>query len=337
MNFLEVTVTNSAAGTVLEARLDRARGPIATVLIQKGTLRIGDPFIAGAEHGKVRALLDDRGARVEKAGPSTPVEVLGLEGVPAAGDLFQALPEDRRARQIGAYRQEKVRREKLLKSSRLTLDHLFEQIKGGVVKELPLVLKADVQGSAEVLAKTLEELSTEKVKVKVIHQATGAINDSDILLASASNAVVVGFNVRPERSAETLAEKEGVDIRLHTVIYNVTDEIKKAMVGLLEPTFKEVYLGRAEVRDTFKVPKAGMIAGCSVTDGRIMRTSETRLLRDNIVIYEGRISSLRRFKDDVSEVKTGFECGIGLDKFNDIKVGDVIAAFKVEKVVPREL
>jgi len=326
-----------ASGTVVEAKLDRARGPVATVLIRQGTLRVGDPFVVGAEFGKVRAMFDDRGRRIEAAGPSTPVEVLGLEGVPDAGDTLQALSEDRRARQIGAYRQEKQRRERLLKSSRLTLDHLFDQIKGGAVKELPIILKTDVQGSSEVLTKTLEELSTDKVKVKVIHQATGAINDSDVLLASASNAIIVGFNVRPERSAQVLAEKEEVDIRLHTIIYNITTEITNAMVGLLEPTLKEVYLGRAEVRETFKVPKAGLIAGCGVTDGRILRTAEARLLRDNIVIYTGRIASLRRFKDDASEVKQGFECGIGLDKFNDVKVGDVIEAFRIEKVAAREL
>ncbi len=326
-----------AQGTVLEARLDRARGPVATVLIRTGTLRVGDPFIVGAVSGKVRAMMDDRGNRVEEAGPSTAVEILGMEGVPEAGDTLQALSEDRRARQISSYRQEKVRKERLLKSSKMSLDHLFEQIKVGVIKELRIILKSDVQGSAEVLSKTLQELSTEKVQVKVIHSATGAINDSDVLLATASNAIIVGFNVRPERTAQVLAEKEEVDIRLHTVIYNVTKEIKSAMVGLLEPTFKEVYLGRAEVRATFKVPKAGMVAGCSVVDGRILRTAEVRLLRDNIVIHEGKISSLRRFKDDASEVKQGFECGIGLERFNDIKIGDIIEAFKVEKVTPQEL
>jgi translation initiation factor IF-2 len=337
MRELKANPDRLASGTVLEARLDRARGPVATVLISNGTLRVGDAFIVGTVSGKVRAMTDDRGRRVREVGPSSAVEIMGLEDVPAAGDSVQALSEDRKARQIGAYRQEKARKERLLKSSKMSLEHLFEQIKGGVLKELRIILKSDVQGSAEVLRKTLEELATEKVQVKVIHSATGAINDSDVLLAAASRAIVVGFNVRPEPSARALAEKEEIDIRLHTVIYNVTKEIKSAMVGLLEPTFEEVYLGRAEVRATFKVPKAGMVAGCHIQDGKILRTSEVRLLRDNIVIHQGRISSLRRFKEDVTEVKQGFECGIGLERFNDVKNGDVIEAFKMEKVAAQEL
>ncbi|MFQ5671264.1 MAG: translation initiation factor IF-2 [Acidobacteriota bacterium] len=320
-----------AAGTVLEARLDRTRGPVATVLIRNGTLHIGDSFIMGAEHGKVRAMVDDRGTRVTEAGPSAAVEILGLEGVPEAGDLLQGLVEDRRARQIGAFRQERVRKEKLLKTSRMSLEHLFDQIKGGAVKELRIILKADVQGSAEVVGKSLQDLATEKVKVKVIHTATGAVNESDVLLASASNAIIVGFNVRPERSAQALAEKEDVDIRLHTVIYNVTDEIKKAMAGLLEPVFKEVYLGRAEVRALFKVPRAGTVAGCTVIDGRIPRSAEVRLLRDNVVVCECKVASLRRFKEDVAEVKEGFECGISLVRFSDLKVNDIIESFATEK------
>ncbi|MFQ5767586.1 MAG: translation initiation factor IF-2 [Acidobacteriota bacterium] len=334
---LKANPARLASGTVLEAKLDRARGPVATILIRQGTLRVGDAFIVGAENGKVRAILDDRGRRLQQAGPSNAVEVLGLEGVPEAGDLFQVLGEDRRAKVIGAFRQEKLRRERLRKSSRMSLDHLFEQIKEGSVKDLRIILKTDVQGSGEVLLKTLQDLSTEKVKVKVIHSATGAVNDSDVLLASASNAIIVGFNVRPERSAKILAEKEEVDIRLHTVIYNVTNEVKDAMLGLLEPTFEEVYLGRAEVRATFKVPKAGIVAGCAVTDGRILRTSQVRLLRDNVVIHEGRIASLRRFKEDAAEVRSGFECGIGLERFNDVKIGDIIEAFKVETVKAKEL
>jgi translation initiation factor IF-2 len=326
-----------AQGTVLEAKLDRSRGPVATVLIRQGTLRIGDPIIVGAVNGKVRAMVDDRAQRVTEAGPSSAIEVMGLEGVPEAGDSLQSLSEESKARQIGTYRQEKLRKARLLKSSRLSLDHLFEQIKTGAVKELRIILKADVQGSAEVLSKTMQELSTEKVQTKVIHAATGAITDSDVLLASASNAIIVGFNVRPERSAQTLAEKEGVEIRLHTVIYDATKEIKNAMLGLLEPTLKEVYLGRAQVRAVFKIPKAGVIAGCGVSDGTISRTAEIRLLRDNVLVHRGKISSLRRFKDDVSEVKLGFECGIGIDRFNDIKVDDVIEAFRTEKVAAREI
>ena len=334
---LKANPARRAAGTVLEARLDRFRGPVATILIQQGTLRVGDSFLVGAEFGKVRALLDDRGERVSEAGPASAVEVLGIEGVPEAGDRFQALSEDRSARQIASYRQDKQRREQLMRSSRMSLDHLFQQIKEGDVKELPIILKSDVQGSAEVLKKTLEDLSGDKVKVKVIHAATGAINDSDIVFAAASNAVIVGFSVRPERSAAALAKKEQVDIRLHTVIYNVTKEIKSAMVGLLEPVFEEAYLGRAEVRETFKVPKIGVIAGCNVSDGKILRTAQARLLRDNVVIYEGKLASLRRFKDDVGEVRSGYECGIGLDKFGDVKVGDIIETFRMEKVQQMEL
>jgi translation initiation factor IF-2 len=310
---------------------------VATVLVSNGTLRIGDSFIVGNVYGKVRAMVDDQGARIAESGPSTAVEVLGLEGVPGAGDTLQALSDERRARQIGDYRQQIADREKLAKSSRMSLDHLFEQIKQGDIKELRVILKSDVQGSNEVLTKTLTELSTEKVKVKVIHTATGAVNDSDVLLASASNAIIVGFNVRPERTASLLAKKEQVDIRLYTVIYNVTQEIRDAMLGLLEPTFKEEFLGRAEVRTTFKVPKAGVIAGCSVQEGHILRNGEVRLLRDNVVIHEGKISSLRRFKDDVGEVKQGFECGIGIERYNDLKNGDIIEAFRMEKVQPTEL
>ncbi len=334
---LKADPTSLASGTVLESRLDKSRGPVATVLVQRGTLKIGDPFIAGAVHGKVRAMFDDLGHRVRDAGPSIPVEVLGLEGVPRAGDPFQVLEEEWKVRQIGAFRQQKLRQEAMAKSSRLTLDHLYQQIREGTVKELPLVVKADVQGSIEALAKTLDDLPSDKVKIKVIHAGTGAITESDVLLASASNAIIIGFNVRPERSAQELAEKEKVDLRLHSIIYDVANEIRNAMVGLLEPESKEVYLGRAEVRQVFKVPKIGSVAGCLVSDGRITRTAEVRLLRDNVVVYTGKVSSLRRFKDDASEVKAGYECGIGLANYNDLKAGDVIEAFKVEKVAVKSL
>jgi len=329
--------TSFASGTVLESRLDKSRGPVATVLVQRGTLRIGDPFIAGAIHGKVRAMFDDLGHRVREAGPSIPVEVLGLEGVPLAGDPFQVLEEEWKVRQIGAFRQQKLRQEAMAKSSRLTLDHLYLQIKEGMVKELPLVVKADVQGSVEALSKTLNDLPSDRVKIKVIHAGTGAITESDVLLASASNAIIIGFNVRPERSGLEMAEKEKVDIRLHSIIYDISNEIRNAMVGMLEPESKEVYLGRAEVRQVFKVPKVGSVAGCLVSDGRILRTAEVRLLRDNVVVYTGKVSSLRRFKDDAGEVKAGYECGIGLANFNDIKLGDVIEAFKVEKIAAKSL
>ena len=326
-----------ATGTVLEARLDRSRGPVATVLVQDGTLKVGDAFIAGAVSGKVRAMMNDAGERMDQAPPSTPVEVLGLQGVPAAGDVFKVLAEEWKARQIGAFRQQKMREDALQKSSRLTLDHLFQKIQEGVVKELSLIVKADVHGSVEALSKMLADLSSPKVKVRIVHSSTGAISESDVLLAASTNAIVVGFNVRPERKAAEMAEKEQVDMRLHTVIYNVANEIKAAMVGMLEPTFQEAFLGRAEVRDTFKVPRFGIVAGCMVVDGRIVRNADVRLLRDNVVIYTGKAASLRRFKDDVSEVKSGFECGIGLDKFSDVKPGDVIEAFKVEKIVSKEL
>jgi translation initiation factor IF-2 len=331
---LKANPKRNATGTVLEAKLDKGRGPVATVLVQDGTLSVGDTFIAGPIVGRVRALIDDRGKPTKSAGPSTPVEVLGLTGLPQPGDVFQ-VADAAKARQIATFREEQAKTRALgAKGGRLTLESLQAQIAEGGMKELPIIIKADVQGSAEVLADTLTKLSDEKVKIKIMHAGVGAINESDVLLASASNAIIIGFNVRPDRNAEGIAERERVDIRQHSVIYNVTDEIKKAMTGLLEPTFKEVRLGVADVRNTFKVPKFGTIAGCMVTEGRITRAGETqaRLLRDNVVVYEGKIGSLRRFKDDVSEVKAGFECGIGFEKFNDIKVGDVIEVFVMERV-----
>jgi len=332
---LKANPKRNASGAVLESKLDKGRGPVATILVQDGTLRVGDTFIAGTIVGKVRALIDDRGRQLKAAGPATPVEVLGLGGLPQPGDPFQALTDAAKARQIALFRQTQAK-EKALggKGARLTLESLQAQIAEGGVKELPIIVKADVQGSAEVLGDTLTKLSDDKVKIRIIHSGVGAINESDVLLASASNAIIIGFNVRPDRNAADVADRETVDIRLHSVIYNVVDEMKKAMTGLLEPTLKEVRLGIAEVRDTFKVPRFGTIAGCMVTEGRITRTgdAQARLLRDNVVVFEGRIGSLRRFKDDVSEVKSGFECGIGFERFNDIKVGDVIEAFVVERV-----
>jgi translation initiation factor IF-2 len=332
---LKANPKRNASGTIIEAKLDKGRGPVATILVQDGTLRVGDTLIAGTIVGRVRALIDDRGRQVKDAGPATPVEVLGLGGLPQPGDAFQALTDAAKARQIALFRQTQAK-EKALggKGSRLTLESLQQQIAEGGMKELPVIVKADVQGSAEVIGDTLIKLSDEKVKIRIIHSGVGAINESDVLLASASNAIIIGFNVRPDRNASDVAERESVDIRLHSVIYNVVDEMKKAMSGLLEPTFKEVRVGTAEVRDTFKTPKFGTIAGCMVVDGRITRGGDTqaRLIRDNVVVYEGKIGSLRRFKDDVSEVKAGFECGIGFEKYNDIKVGDVIEAFVVERV-----
>jgi translation initiation factor IF-2 len=334
---LKANPLRTAMGTILEAKLDKGRGPVATVLVQNGTLNVGDSFIVGAVTGKVRAMYDYRGTQVKTAGPSVPVEVLGLEAVPHAGDLFQVLTDVSKVKQIGSLRQLKQRESQLAKTSRLTLEHLHEQMKAGAIKELPLILKADVQGSVEVLSETLNKLGKDKVKVKTIHKGTGAITETDVLLASASNAIIIGFNVRPERKAADLAVHEGVDIRLHTIIYNITNEIKSAMVGMLDQQFKEAYQGTASVRDTFKVPKVGMVAGCSVTDGKVSRNAQVRLLRDNVVVYEGKIASLKRFKDDASEVRSGFECGIGLENFNDIKVGDVIEAYTMEKMAPESL
>jgi translation initiation factor IF-2 len=331
---LKANPKRHATGTVLESKLDKGRGPVATVLVQDGTLSVGDTFIAGPIVGRVRALIDDRGRPTKAAGPSTPVEVLGLTGLPQPGDVFQ-VADAARARQIAAFREEQAKNRALgAKGARLTLESLQAQIAEGNVKELPIIIKADVQGSAEVLADTLQKLSDEKVKIRIIHAGVGAVNESDVLLASASNAIIIGFNVRPDRNAQEIAERERVEIRPHSVIYNVTDEMKKAMTGLLEPSFKEVRIGVADVRDTFKVPKFGTIAGCMVIEGRITRAGDTqaRLLRDNVVVYEGKIGSLRRFKDDVSEVKAGFECGIGFERFNDIKLGDVIEVFAVERI-----
>ena len=320
-----------ASGTVLESRVDRGRGPVATMLVQNGTMRVGDIFIVGAVYGKVRAMFDDRGQPIKQANPATPVEVLGLQGVPEAGDQFQ-VADEARARHIVEYRQAKQREASLAKtaaSGRLTLDQLHEQLLAGEVKELPIVIKADVQGSVEVLNEMLPKISNEQVKVKIIQSSVGAVSETDVLLASASNAIVVAFNVRPERKAADLAQREGVDIRLHTIIYELLDELKKAVAGLLAPVIRETYLGRAEVRDTFRVKGAGIIAGCSVQDGILKRDADVRVLRDNVVVYTGRVASLRRFKEDVNEVRTGFECGVGISNFNDVKVGDVLECFKM--------
>jgi len=319
-------------GSVIEAQLDRGRGPVATVLVRNGTLHVGDFFICGSVFGKVRAMLNDRGVQIRKAEPSMPVEVLGLESLPEAGDDFQVVTDTAKAKQIVNFRDQKAREAALAKSSRLTLEQLHQQMEAGEVKELPLIIKTDVGGSAEVLTESLQKLSNDKVKIRVIRSGVGAINESDVLLASASNAIIIGFNVRPERNASALAEQEKVDIRLHTIIYNLTDEIKRAMSGLLEPVFKEVYKGKAEVRETFRISKVGNVAGCQVIDGVILSRSEVRLLRDNVVVYTGKIGSLRRFKDDVSEVKTGMECGITLENYGDVKQGDIIEAFVTERV-----
>ena len=321
-------------GTVLEAKLDRGRGPVATVLVSNGTLRIGDYFICGAVFGKVRAMLNDRGEQVREAEPSTPVEVLGLEDLPEAGDSFQVVTDTAKAKQIVFYRETKALEQSLAKSSRLTLEQLHKQMEAGEVKELPIILKTDVGGSAEVLTDSLQKLSNDKVRIIVIRSGVGAITESDVLLAATSNAIIIGFNVRPERNEAAIAEQEKVDIRLHTIIYNLTDEIKRAMTGLLEPVYREVYQGKAEVRDTFRISKVGMVAGCFVQDGQLSRGSAIRLLRDNVVVHTGKVGSLRRFKDDVSEVRSGMECGVTIENYSDLKPGDIIEAFVAEKIAP---
>jgi translation initiation factor IF-2 len=337
-DILELTAdpTRPASGAVLESKLDKGRGSVATVLVQDGTLRVGDNFIAGPVVGRVRALIDDRGRHVKEAGPSTPVEVLGLTTLPSPGDIFQAVADASRARQIATFRQAQAKERSLgSKGGRFTLESLKEQMAEGGMKHMPIIVKGDVQGSTEVLADSLANLSDEKIRIRIIHSGVGAINESDVLLATASNAIIIGFNVRPDRNAATVAAREQVDIRHHTVIYKVTDEIKLAMAGLLDPTFKEVRLGVAEVREVFRTPKAGTVAGCMITEGTIRRGGETqvRLLRAGEAVHEGKISGLRRFKDDVSEVKKGFECGVSLDHFNDIQVGDVIELVGREKVL----
>jgi len=329
---LRANPEHSASGVVLEAKLDRGRGPVGTVLVQDGTLRAGDNFVVGNVYGKVRAMFDDRGAQLEQAPPSTPVEILGMEGLPQAGDQFVVVADRDKARGISEYREQKAREAMLAKSSRVSLEGLAEQLKTAGTKELNIILKGDVGGSVEVLGDLLAKLSNEKVRLKVLRSGVGAITESDVLLASASNAIIIGFNVRPERKAQELADQDKVDIRLHSIIYELQDEIKRAMTGLLEPTIKETYQGRAEVRETFRIPKVGTIAGCQVADGLIKRDSEVRLLRDNVVVFKGKIASLRRFKDDASEVRNGMECGIAIANYSDIKVGDVIEAFVTERI-----
>jgi translation initiation factor IF-2 len=321
-----------AVGTVIEAKLDRGRGAVASILVQNGTLRAGDSYVVGNTFGKVRAMFNDRGVEIKEAGPSTPVEILGLESMPDAGDTFLVMADRDKAKGIAQYRKMKEREAQLAKSSRVSLEGLAEQIKQAGVKDLNLILKGDVQGSVEVLADSMQRMSTEKVRVKVLHSGVGAITESDILLASASNAVVIGFNVRPDRKAQEIAERENVEIRLHSIIYELQDEITKAMYGLLEPVFKENYAGRATVLNVFKITKVGQIAGCQVSDGLIRRDNQVRLLRDGEEVWKGKISSLKRFKDDVSEVRQGVECGIDLAGYKDIKVGDVIEAFTTEKM-----
>jgi len=319
-------------GTIVEARLDKGRGPVATVLVQEGTLRIGDPVVSGVHYGRVRTMIDDRGQQVEEAGPSFPVEVTGLSGVPDAGDLFHSVEDEKTAKDVAQHRQQKLREAELAKTSKISLDQLYARIQEGDVKELKVILKGDVQGSVEAVKDALGKLSTPACRLLVIHTGVGGIIESDVSLASASDAIVLGFNVRPEPKAATLAESEGVDIRLYNIIYDAVADIRDAMEGLLAPTLKEKHLGRVEVRETFSVSRVGTIAGCYVLEGKVLRGAQVRLVRDNVVVWEGKLSSLKRFKDDVKEVAAGYECGLGLENYNDIKVGDIIEVFEMEEV-----
>jgi translation initiation factor IF-2 len=331
---LELTARTDrrARGTIIEAKLDRGRGPVATVLVQEGTLKVGDAFVCGLEYGRIRAMIDDQGRKIDQAGPSTPVEILGLTGVPAAGDTFIAVADEAKARQVAEHRRTKQRESELATTSKVSLEDLYSQIQAGGVKELKLVLKADVQGSVEAIRDALTRLGTDEVKLTVIHASVGGITESDVLLAAASNAIVIGFNVRPESKAADLAGREGVDIRLYNIIYEVVSDIRDALEGLLEPTLRERTLGRAEVRQVFSIPSAGRIAGCFVVDGKITRGAKARVVRDHVVVHDGKIDTLRRFKEDAREVASGYECGLSLENFQDVKEGDVVEVYDIEAV-----
>jgi translation initiation factor IF-2 len=322
-------------GTIVEAKLDRGRGPVATVLVQEGTLHVGDAFVCGVFHGKVRAMIDDHGQKLDVAPPSVPVEILGLQGVPQAGDSFVAVADEAKARQVAEFRQSKQRETELVKSSKVSLEELYDQIKTGDVKELRVVLKGDVQGSVEAITEALGRMSGDEVKLRVIHGSVGGITESDILLAAASNAIVIGFNVRPESKGAALAAREGVDVRLYTIIYEVVADLRAAMEGLLEPTYREQINGRVEIRQTFNIQGVGTVAGCYVTEGKIQRGNQVRLTRDQVVVHEGKLATLKRFKDDVREVAAGYECGLSIEGFQDIKQGDVIEAYERVPVVRR--
>src|SRR5262245_15338350 len=332
---LKANPNKLARGTIVEAKLDRGRGPVATVLVQEGTLHVGDAFVCGVFYGKVRAMVDDQGRKVEVAPPSFPVEILGLQGVPQAGDSFVAVTDEAKARQVAEYRQSTQRETELVKSSKVSLEELYDQIKTGDVRELRVVLKADVQGSVEALTEALSRLSSPEVKFRVIHGSVGGITESDILLAAASNAIVIGFNVRPESKGAALATKEGVDVRLYTIIYEAVADVRAAMEGLLEPTYREQILGRVEVRQIFNISGAGTVAGCYVSEGKVQRGSLVRLLRDQVVVHEGKLGSLKRFKDDVREVSAGYECGLAIEGFQDVKQGDVVEVYEKIPVIRR--
>lgn len=329
---LKSNPNKQAKGTIIEAKLDKARGPLATVLVQRGTLNIGDSIVTGTTVGRIRAMVDDKGHKVKKAGPSTPVEILGLPEVPEAGEIFYAITDEKVARQLADKRKLKQREQTLKASAKVSLEDLFTQIKEGKVKDLNIIVKADVQGSVEAVKQSLEKLSNDEVRVRIIHGGVGAITESDVTLAQVSNAIIIGFNVRPAANVAEIAQDSGVDLRLYRVIYNAIEDVQAAMKGMLEPTFKEAILGHAEIRQIFKVSGVGTIGGSYVTDGKITRNAEVRIVRNGIVVHEGKLESLKRFKDDAKEVAQGFECGLSIEKFNDIKEGDVVEAFVMEEV-----
>jgi translation initiation factor IF-2 len=323
-----------ATGHVIEARLDTGRGPVATVLIREGTLRLGNPVVCGVHHGKVRSLLNNLGQTVESAGPAMPVEILGLSGVPMAGDELIALADEKDAKQVGQHRMQRKRSKELAKSNRLSLDNLFEKMQEGETKTLNLIIKADVHGSVEALQDALIKLSNEEVSIEVPHAAAGTIIESDISLAAVSNAIVIGFNVRPTPKVQVLANEEHVDMRFYNVIYDVIKDVKNAIVGMMEAVFKEHILGSADVREVFQISKVGTVAGCFVTDGHITRGKPIRVIRDGVVVYDGKVASVRRFKDDVKEVQSGYECGITVERFNDIKAEDILECYEMEEIAP---
>lgn len=334
---LKANPARKGKGTVIEAKLDKGRGAVASLLVQNGTLHAGDSIIVGSTYGRIRAMFDDAGKKIKSAGPSIPVEVLGLSEVPAAGDRFTVVKDEKTARQMAEARREKKRQENFNSAHKVSLEDLYSQIKEGKVKELSVIIKADVQGSIEAIRGSLEKLSTDDVKVRVIHGAVGAITETDITLASASNAIVIGFNVRPENSAVVLAERDGVEVKTYRIIYDAIEDVKSAMIGMLDPEYKEVVLGTAEIRNTFKISNVGTIAGGYVLTGKLTRNADVRLIRDNIVILDSKLASLKRFKDDVKEVNAGYECGFSLEKFNDIKEGDIIEAYTMEAIKRKEL
>ncbi|MHC1721218.1 MAG: translation initiation factor IF-2 [Clostridiaceae bacterium] len=334
---LKANPKRNAKGTVVEAKLDKGRGAVATLLVQNGTLNVGDSILVGTTYGRIRAMFDDKGKKIKSAGPSIPVEVLGLSEVPAAGDRFNEVKDEKTARDLAEKRKDKERAEHFQTAHKVSLEDLYNQIREGKVKELSIIIKADVQGSIEAIKQSLHKLSTDEVKVRVIHGAVGAITETDVALASASNAIIIGFNVRPDTNAAAAAEKESVDIKTYRVIYTAIDDVKAAMVGMLEPDYKEVIQGKAEVRMTYKISNVGTIAGCYMLDGKITRNSQVRIIRDGIVILESTLASLKRFKDDVKEVAAGYECGLSIEKFNDLKEGDIIEAFVIEEVKKKSL